>query len=221
MGYSQVNVPQGRDKKMSVDGAKPKVFEDLINRLLSRAEHSNLWVKMWSLDRSWAAAPVLQEPLNDQSHFPWRASTSRWTIPRAFIRKRLSPWNRNVHLVIRKHFMKRNDVSWLTFVILTHRHMKEKKCCWRWVTKVIETVSFPQDQSLGPHHQQSTFTDRPVFSSRKTSVRCWLVWAQSIDSCGSTAGESGTTLSLINTDHLFLILGGQDVFMRKVPVPRR
>jgi hypothetical protein len=38
-------------------------------------------------------------------------------------------------------------------------------------------------------------------------------------SCGSTAGESGTTLSLINTDHLFLILGGQDVFMRKVPVP--
>ena len=75
MGYSQVNVPQGRDKKMSVDGAKPKVFEDLINRLLSRAEHSFLWVKMWSLDRSWAAAPVLQEPLNDQSHFQLRNVT--------------------------------------------------------------------------------------------------------------------------------------------------
>jgi hypothetical protein len=45
VSFPQVNVPQGRDKKMSVDGAKPKVLEDLINRLLSRAEHSNLCLK--------------------------------------------------------------------------------------------------------------------------------------------------------------------------------
>ena len=36
---TQVNVPPLGDNLMSVDGAKPKVFEDLINRLLSRAEH--------------------------------------------------------------------------------------------------------------------------------------------------------------------------------------
>lgn len=98
--------------------------------------------------------------------FTWRASTSRWTIPRAFIRKRLSPWNRNVHLVIRKHFMKRNDVSWITFVISNSPPYEREK--------VLLAVSHEGHRdrffSTGPYHGPTTTITDQWFLWRKSSV---------------------------------------------------